>query len=69
MLSLFFVDKVANYRWYDDEGNPHKGKIAQWFEEIYAELAAHPNYKGLLPYSVEELHGGYFSVDRKRLTS
>lgn len=66
VLSLFFVDKVANYRWYDDEGNPHKGKIAQWFEEIYAELAAHPNYKGLLPYSVEELHGGYFSVDRKR---
>ncbi|HPT83844.1 MAG TPA: DEAD/DEAH box helicase family protein [Limnochordia bacterium] len=66
VLSLFFVDKVANYRWYDEEGNPHKGKIAQWFEEIYEELSNHPSYKGLLPYPVEELHGGYFSVDRKK---
>lgn len=66
VLSLFFVDKVGNYRWYDDEGEPQKGKIAKWFEKIYAELAEHPNYKGLLPYNVEELHGGYFSVDKRR---
>lgn len=28
VLSLFFIDKVANYR--------HGGKFARWFEEIYA---------------------------------
>jgi type III restriction enzyme len=66
VLSLFFVDKVANYRWYDEEGNRHQGKIARWFEEIYAELADHPNYRGLLPYPVEQVHDGYFSVDRKK---
>ena len=26
VLSLFFIDKVANYRWYDDDGRPQKGK-------------------------------------------
>ena len=28
VLSLFFIDKVANYRQYDDAGNPTKGKFA-----------------------------------------
>ncbi|MCK5893637.1 MAG: hypothetical protein KAG53_04350 [Endozoicomonadaceae bacterium] len=27
VLSLFFIDKVANYRWYDKDGNPQKGKV------------------------------------------
>ena len=35
MLSLFFIDKVANYRWYDEDGNPQKGKFAMMFEEEY----------------------------------
>jgi len=35
VLSLFFIDKVANYREYDAEGKPMKGKYARWFEEIY----------------------------------
>jgi len=26
VLSLFFIDRVANYREYDSEGNPQKGK-------------------------------------------
>lgn len=66
VLSLFFVDKVANYRWYDQEGNPQNGKIATWFEEIFHELSDHPNYKGLLPYDVSDLHNGYFSEDKRR---
>ena len=35
VLSLFFIDKVANYRDIDEEGNPVKGKYAIWFEEEY----------------------------------
>ena len=34
-LSLFFIDEVANYRQYDDEGNEVKGKFQQIFEEEY----------------------------------
>jgi type III restriction enzyme len=66
VLSLFFVDRVAHYRWYDEDGNPQNGKIATWFEESFLELAQHPNYMGLLPYDVAELHDGYFSEDKKR---
>ena len=66
VLSLFFIDKVANYRWYDDDGLPQKGKLALWFEEAYRELSQKPFYKGLLPYDPGELHDGYFSVDKRR---
>ena len=66
VLSLFFVDKVSNYRWYDDEGNPRKGKLAQWFEEAFAEVSGKPLYKGLLSFNVDALHDGYFSADRKK---
>ncbi len=66
VLSLFFIDKVSNYRWYDGQGNSQKGKLAQWFENAYAQLSEHPLYKGLLPYSAGEVHDGYFSVDKKR---
>ena len=60
VLSLSFIDRVANYRWYDDEGNPSKGKLAEWFEEAYQRVSQKPIYAGLLPYSVEQLHDGYF---------
>jgi len=66
VLSLFFIDKVANYRSYDDEGNPQKGKLANWFEESFAELSQKPLFKGLIPFEVEDLHDGYFSVDKKK---
>jgi type III restriction enzyme len=66
VLSLFFIDKVANYRWYDDHGNPQKGKLAVWFEEALRELAQKPMYAGLLPFDVEVLHDGYFSADKKK---
>jgi len=66
VLSLFFIDKVANYRFYDDEGNPQKGKLATWFEESFAELSKKPLFKGLIPFAVEDLHDGYFSVDKKK---
>jgi type III restriction enzyme len=66
VLSLFFIDKVDNYRSYDDEGQPQKGKLAQWFEACFQEISQKPFYQGLLPYPVEQLHDGYFSVDKRR---
>lgn len=63
VLSVFFIDKVANYRTYKGDA-PDKGKFAVWFEEILSEVMKRPNYKDLYPYKVEELHDGYFSQDK-----
>ena len=63
VLSVFFIDKVANYRSYKGDA-PEKGKFAVWFEEILNELVKRPNYKDLYPYNVEQLHDGYFSQDK-----
>jgi type III restriction enzyme len=66
VLSLFFIDKVSNYRVYDEEGKRADGKIAQWFEEAYRDLTQKPLYKDLIPFAANEVHDGYFSADRKR---
>lgn len=63
VLSLFFIDKVANYRSYDEEGNPVPGKFAQWFEEAFNKYAQ--KYPGLIPHAAEDVHNGYFSQDKK----
>lgn len=65
VLTLFFIDKVKNYRDYDASGNQLKGKFAEWFEEIYQNEIRKPAYVGLIPYSVYEIHNGYFSQDNK----
>ena len=65
VLSLFFVDRVANYRQYDEEGKPSKGKFSMMFEKHYAELINMPQYKELSIYPVDKLHDGYFSQDKK----
>lgn len=70
VLSLFFIDKVANYRYYDDKGNPHKGKYAIWFEEEYKRVIKKSKYNTLfkevdIESDVEQVHGGYFSKDKK----
>lgn len=70
VLSLFFIDEVAKYRQYDDDGNPVKGEYARIFEEEYRRLAHHPDYRTLfegvdLSRAAEEVHGGYFSIDKK----
>ena len=65
VLSLFFIDKVKNYREYDASGNPVKGRFALWFEDMYRQEIAKPAYIGLLPYAVHEVHNGYFSQDSK----
>ncbi len=65
VLSLFFIDKVKNYREYDSSGNPLKGKFAQWFEEIYQAEISKPIYRDLNNYSVDDIHNGYFSQDKQ----
>lgn len=60
VLSLFFIDKVKNYRDYDAIDN--KGKFANWFEEIYT---AEAKKKGLEFDAVADVHNGYFSQDNK----
>lgn len=57
VLSLFFIDRVANYA-------PADGKIRQWFEEYYRELAKRPEYQRLNPLPVESVHDGYFAEDK-----
>lgn len=66
VLSLFFIDKVSNYRVYDEHGQAHNGKLAQWFEEIYTELMAKPIFSTLPKRDASRVHNGYFSVDKKK---
>ena len=70
VLSLFFIDKVANYRWYDEEGNAQQGKYAKMFEEEYNTLIRKPKYRTLfedvdVDTIATEVHNGYFSIDKK----
>ena len=67
VLSLFFIDRVANYRDYDEAGQPVKGKFAEAFEAELAELAQEERYRELdwLKLPVERLHNGYFAQDKK----
>ena len=71
VLSLFFIDRVANYRSYDDDGNSVKGKYAEMFEEEYARAIKKPKYKSLfeeinLDTAAEGVHNGYFAQDKKK---
>ncbi|WP_254712487.1 type III restriction-modification system endonuclease [Polaribacter pectinis] len=71
VLSLFFLDKVSNYRIYDEDGVANNGKYAQMFEEEYIKHIKHPKYKTLfegikdLDAEVKDIHNGYFSIDKK----
>jgi len=69
VLSLFFIDRVANYRYYDEEGNAQKGKYALMFEEEYQLLIKKPKYHSLFDEVDTEslvgaVHDGYFSADK-----
>lgn len=67
VLSLFFIDRVANYRDYDGSGRPVKGKFAEAFEAELAALAKEERFRDLewLRQPVEKLHNGYFAQDKK----
>jgi type III restriction enzyme len=70
VLSLFFIDTVANYRLYSDDGIAAQGKFAQMFEEEYTAYAQSNKYKSLfkevdLTAPASGVHDGYFSIDKK----
>ena len=70
VLSLFFIDEVAKYRQYDADGRSVKGDYARIFEEEYRRAANLPDYRTLfaevdLTRAAEEVHDGYFSIDKK----
>ena len=76
VLSLFFIDEVAKYRRYDENGeNP--GEYAQIFEEEYNQhlnevltLEDTPYNRYLKGIQVSRTHEGYFSIDKnKRLVN
>lgn len=64
VLTLFFIDKVANYRNYEN-GEILYGKFAKWFEDIYTNLQKDPHFADLISHPVEKVHNGYFSQDNK----
>jgi len=63
VLSLFFLDRVANYREYPSEGEPTKGLYARWFEEEYENLRVKTRYAILDHKPVSQVHDGYFAED------
>lgn len=71
-LSLFFIDEVAKYKSYDEEGNEVKGIFQKRFEEEYSRLVNDEFHiwdedynKYLRRFTPQEVHRGYFSIDKK----
>ncbi len=71
-LSLFFIDEVANYKSYDEDGNEVKGPLWKMFEEEYTRylnenlsLFDDEYQQYLRRFSATEVHNGYFSIDKK----
>jgi type III restriction enzyme len=68
VLSVFFIDRVANYRVYGEDGAATQGKFAEWFEEIYEQYRAKPEYAGLMAHDGARVHNGYFSQDKRAVS-
>ena len=71
-LSLFFIDEVANYKGYDEQGEVVKGDLWKIFEEEYMlyfnehlSLFEDDYQRYLKRFSASEVHNGYFSIDKK----
>jgi len=73
-LSLFFIDEVAKYKWYDESGAEHAGEYAEIFEREYLSVlnekiridnAETPYIKYLRGMADKKPHNGYFSIDKK----
>ena len=71
-LSLFFIDEVAKYRRYGDDGEKLLGEYAGIFEEEYSaaiksDFILMDDYyrKYLNKHNVDTIHNGYFSIDKK----
>lgn len=72
VLSLFFIDKVENYRVYGSGNSYTLGKFAEIFEREYINVVNEnidifaPEYMQYLQsHHVSTVHAGYFSQDKK----
>ena len=68
VLSLFFIDKVANYRSWDGD-IPVDGKFLTWFEEEYQEIAKkYADCEEIVGIKdpVSKVHQAYFAEDKKK---
>lgn len=75
VLSLFFIDEVAKYKFYDERGE-QKGPYAHVFEQEYKTALniffsqlpyeEDKDYRAYLEkYQPNKIHAGYFSIDKK----
>lgn len=73
-LSLFFIDEVAKYRQYDENGDEVLGEYGVMFEQEY--ISVLNDYLNMFdtPYQqylrstcedISKIHRGYFSIDKK----
>lgn len=72
VLSLFFIDEVAKYRVYNDDGTEGLGEYGRMFEEEFNKILAERGsffdaayIESLKSADVSEVHSGYFSIDKK----
>lgn len=71
-LSLFFIDEVAKYRVYDENGQEINSEYGRIFEEEYLDILNEyiiledtPYIRYLKGIEVGDTHRGYFSIDKK----
>lgn len=73
-LSLFFIDEVAKYRQYDEDGNENLGEYGKIFEQEYINVlneyinifdTPYQKYLKSTCSDVSAVHNGYFSIDKK----
>lgn len=71
-LSLFFIDEVAKYRKYDEDGSEVNSEYGKIFEEEYSvilneylTLFSTPYEEYLKGIEIAKTHTGYFSIDKK----
>lgn len=73
-LSLFFIDEVAKYRQYDENGEEMLGEYGKIFEEEYMNIlneyvtlfdTPYQKYLKSTSNDISTVHKGYFSIDKK----
>ena len=73
-LSLFFIDEVAKYRQYDENGDEMLGEYGEMFEQEYTSIlndnltmfdTDYQKYLRTTCSDVSKVHRGYFSIDKK----
>ena len=73
-LSLFFIDEVAKYRRYDEDGNEILGEYGVMFEQEYQSVlndyitmfdTPYQKYLKSMCMDASVVHRGYFSIDKK----